>query len=141
MNGNTRLSVGAHVLSLLAGNQGGAPLTSEYIAGSVNTNPVVIRRVLGRLKKAGMVTSRGGAKGGWELIRPAASITLRSVLDATERAAPLLAMHRDAPNPNCEIGAGVQRALRGYYDAAEEALKASLGSVTIAQLLEDIRES
>jgi DNA-binding IscR family transcriptional regulator len=85
-----------------------------------------------------MVRSRGGAKGGWELIRPASSITLRMILEATG-APRLLAMHRDAPNPNCEVGAGVRRALRGYYDAAEEALRASLGGVTVAQVLESIR--
>jgi len=134
---NTQLTVGTHVLCLLA-ESAGQPMTSEYIAGSVNTNPVVIRRVLGHLRKAGIVRSRGGAKGGWELTQPADKITLRAVLEATTTAR-FLAMHRDAPNPNCDIGAAVQRALRGYYDAAEEALKASLGSVTIAQVLDSIR--
>jgi Rrf2 family protein len=139
MSVNTQLTVGVHVLCLLAGSPG-QPVTSEHIAGSVNTNPVVIRRVLGRLRKAGMVRSRGGAKGGWELIQPATSITLRTVMEATGPFG-LLGMHRDAPNPKCDIGAGVQQVLRGVYDKAETALRESLGRVTIADVLGAIREA
>ena len=136
---NTQLTVGIHVLCLLAGSPG-QPLTSEYIAGSVNTNPVVIRRVLGRLRNAHFVKSRGGAKGGWELIQPASSITLRAVLDATGPIE-LLAMRRDDLNPNCDVGAKVQRALRGVYHRAENALRETLGAVTIGDVLQEIRGS
>jgi Rrf2 family protein len=137
MSVNTQLTVAVHVLCLLAGGDG-QPMTSEWIASSVGTNPVVIRRVLGKLRIAGLVRSRGGAKGGWELLEPPARISLRRVLEATAPG-PLLALHRDSPNPNCEIGGGVQRALKQFYGAAEEALRAKLGGVSITEVLESIR--
>ena len=71
---NSKLTVGIHILTLLASSPGEAQ-TSEYIAGSVNTNPVVIRRLLGLLREAGIVESQGGHGGGWRLQRPAERIT------------------------------------------------------------------
>jgi DNA-binding IscR family transcriptional regulator len=64
---NCRFTVAIHVLCLLAA-QHPQPLTSEFIAGSVNTNPVVIRRLLGSLRRAGLVKSQPGVSGGWELV-------------------------------------------------------------------------
>ncbi|HEU0122373.1 MAG TPA: Rrf2 family transcriptional regulator [Bryobacteraceae bacterium] len=133
MNADTQLTVGIHILCLLA-SQPGERITSEWIAGSVNTNPVVVRRTLGKLRRAGLVRSANGKGGGWELLRPPESISLRELF-ALLRTAPVLAMHRDAPNPQCPIGAGIQRALPGYYRQAEEALASSLGTVTIADVL------
>jgi hypothetical protein len=57
MNVSTRFTIALHILTLLASSQGEA-LTSEYIAGSVNTNPVVVRRLLGLLRKQGFVSSQ-----------------------------------------------------------------------------------
>ena len=59
---SSKLTVGVHILTLLASSPG-EPLTSEYIAGSVNTNPVVIRRLLGLLREAGVVVIHGAAYG------------------------------------------------------------------------------
>jgi DNA-binding IscR family transcriptional regulator len=78
MNPSTRFTVALHVLTLLASTPGEA-LTSEYIAGSVNTNPVVARRLLGTLRKVGIVSSQPGNGGGWELAKNPAKLTLRDV--------------------------------------------------------------
>src|SRR6476619_2527243 len=67
---SSKLTVGVHILTLLASSPGES-LTSEYIAGSVHTNPVVILRLLGLLREAGIVESQGGLGGGWRLKRPA----------------------------------------------------------------------
>ena len=81
---SSRFSVAVHVLSLLAlPEQDGVLLTSERMAGSVNTNPVVIRRILGQLKKAGLVEVRP-ASGGTFLTRQPAAITLLEVYRAVE---------------------------------------------------------
>ena len=68
MNNSTRFAVAVHTLTLILQGQG-EPVTSEAIAGSVNTNPVVIRRVLGALRGADLVLSQGGNGGGWRLTR------------------------------------------------------------------------
>ena len=76
MNTNSRFAVAIHILTLLA-SQPDTILTSGEIACSVTTNPVVIRRVLGRLRQAGLVRSQAGLGGGWQLERLPEQITLQ----------------------------------------------------------------
>ncbi len=133
---NSRLTVAIHVLCLLA-CQRGDHLTSECIAGSVNTNPVVIRRLLATLRKAGLVRSQGGAAGGWELLRGPESITLLEVYKYVNPGA-VFAMHNKTPNPRCLIGKNIQRGLVGYFMQAQAGLERELGKVTIAQVLGDV---
>src|SRR5580704_4577357 len=99
---SSKLTVGVHILTLLASTPGQAQ-TSEYIAGSVNTNPVVIRRLLGLLREAGIVESQGGLGGGWRLKVPAERITLLDVLRAVEPKGEMIALHRSDPNPLCRV--------------------------------------
>jgi DNA-binding IscR family transcriptional regulator len=144
LNQDTQLTVAIHILCLLASSTDADPhhrLTSEVIAGSVNTNPVVIRRSLGKLRRAGMVTSQGGSKGGWELVRPASAINLRQVFEAVRTTPLLLALHRNSPNPKCEVGAGVTRALTDIYQQADIALVKNLERITIADVLAAIRSA
>ncbi|WP_052889964.1 Rrf2 family transcriptional regulator [Thermogemmatispora carboxidivorans] len=136
---DTRLAVAVHILTLLAQQSEEDPLTSEYIAGSVNTNPVFIRRVLGLLSRAGLVASQPGVGGGWRLQRDAASISLLDVYEAVG-AGPLLALHHRQPNPDCLIGRNIQRTLLHYFGEAEVAFKQMLARQTIAQVLERARE-
>lgn len=115
------------------------PLTSERIAGSVNTHPVFIRRILGQLGRAGLVASQTGAGGCWRLQRDAERITLLEVYRAiAER--PLLALHHSEPNPACLIGRNIQRSLTQYFGEAERAFEQVLARQTIAQVLESARE-
>ena len=67
---NSRFAVAIHTLLMLATKADG-PISSDYIAGSVGTNPVLIRRLMGDLRNAGLVDSRAGATGGFVLARPA----------------------------------------------------------------------
>ncbi|MBI2688054.1 MAG: Rrf2 family transcriptional regulator [Acidobacteria bacterium] len=136
MNQDTQLAISIHILCLLALSEG-ERTTSERIAGSVNTNPVVIRRTLGRLRRAGFVHSQNGIGGGWTLARPAKEITLRALMDVI-RTSPLLAMRREAPNPDCLVGSQIRPVLTGYYEKAEAALLERLGESTVADVVRDI---
>src|SRR5579885_1925959 len=98
MMSNSRFTVACHILTLLAQNPA-EPMTSEYIAASVNTNPVVIRRVLGTLRSAHLVMSQGGNGGGWRLASAPAAVTLRDVYRAVEDE-PLFPLHHREPNQN-----------------------------------------
>lgn len=133
---NRRYTVALHVLCLLA-HQSGEPLTSEFIAGSVNTNPVVIRQVLGLLRRAGLVTSRRGVAGGWRLAHPPSSITLARVYEVV-RPGSVFALHSREPNPRCPVGRGVQRGLLGHYRKAQAAMEAELARVTVEDVLDDV---
>ena len=126
------------MISLETRRSGGATLTSATLARSIQTNPVVIRRVLADLRRAGLVEARRGAGGGVSLARPAARISLRSVWEAVEGREPLIARHPSGPNPACPTGRCVADTLEELYGHAEAALKASLGKVTLAQLERDV---
>lgn len=130
---NSRFAVATHVLALLEQSRG-EPVTSEYIAGSVNTNPSLVRRLLGVLARAGLTTSQLGAGGGALLARPAAEITLGDVYRAVSEGGELFAMHRERPNPACPVGRNIQGVLERRLDAAERVLEAELDRTTIAAL-------
>jgi Rrf2 family protein len=136
MNPNQQFAVSIHVLTLLSAWPD-QPLTSEQIAESVNTHPVVIRRVMGQLRKQGLVESRPGASGGWKLSRAPGEIHLCSIYDALSRDS-LLGMHPH-PNAGCPIGAHIQPALEKVFSQAEQALHTSLSGFTVADVLDEVR--
>lgn len=139
MSANSRLTIAAHVLAWMELHQreGSEVATSEQIAGSVNTNPVVIRRLLGELRKAGLVSSRRGAGAGWVLACDLSDITLLQVHDAIG-SGPLFAMHRATPNQQCPVGFGIQPAMQDVYGRAEAAVRRELAKVTLADVLRGI---
>jgi len=133
---NTRFTVAIHVLTLLA-LCGPEAATSEFIAGSVNTNPVVIRRILAGLRAAKLVGSQGGPGGGWRLLKDPARISLRDVLLASGEAS-LFQLHGTDPNPACPVGRSIQSLLAVRFQSAREALEKDLEGTTIAQLLAEV---
>jgi Rrf2 family protein len=136
MSANSRMTVAIHVLSFLvaAERRRPDPVTSDRIAASVATNPVVIRRMLGLLRRAGLVVSRRGANAGWNLARPAHDITLLDVYRAVEEG-PLFGLHASPPNPNCYVVRGLKPALNRLYDGLETQLQRQLAKTTVAQVL------
>jgi Rrf2 family protein len=136
---STRFRVAVHVLTLLAHEQPRA-LTSEYIAGSVNTNPVVIRRVLRMLSRAGLVVSTEGARGGTKLARKPGEISLQDVHHAVDRAE-LFPMTRSEPNPRCPVGRSVQKVLGGHVDRLEAALQKQMSRTSVSDVLAGVRSA
>lgn len=137
MNVSTRFTVALHILTLLASTPGEA-LTSEYIAGSVNTNPVVVRRLLGTLRKVGIVSSQPGNGGGWELAKNPEKLTLRDVRQAVKEGSPF-SMHTQPPNPKCPVGRNIQQALGPVYDRAERVMEDDLSHTSILSLLHSVQ--
>ena len=133
---NSRFAVAVHTLTLIAQGEG-EPVASEYIAGSVNTNPSLVRRILSQLTRAGLTASQMGTGGGALLARPADRITLRDVYRAVDDGE-LFALHREQPNPACPVGRNIQALLETRIDAATQALEAELDRTTIADALTDV---
>lgn len=131
---NVRFAVAVHVLTLLAYAE--APCTSAFIANSVNTHPVVVRRILGALQRAGLVTGQTGPGGGFRITKAASRVKLSDVFLALEDgAAP--ASHQ--PNPQCPVGRQVKDLVAGVGQRAEKAFIASLAGQTIADLVREVR--
>ena len=137
---NSRFTVAVHLLALMSVGRercAGTALTSEIAAESVNTNPVVVRRILGSLRKAGLVSSHPGPTGGWLLLREPGTITLGDVYRAVEDEA-LFSMHHRPPNSRCEVGRNIQYTLEGYFGEAERAMLDKLAERTIADVVTDV---
>lgn len=130
----TRFAVAIHILLLLASGMAG-PATSLRLASSVNTNPVVVRRITGLLARAGLIRVRRGP-GGAVLSRPAEQITLGDVWAAINPGCqrPLLPIHTH-PDQRCPVGAGVQAVLGKAFLAAERAMHAELARTTLSGLV------
>lgn len=131
---SSRFTVAVHILSLVT-IENSTLCTSEWIAGSVNTNPVVIRRVMGKLKNAGLIQVRRGT-GGASLQKPLNEITLLDVYKAVEvvEEGELFQFH-EKPNPNCPVGANIQAVLELILNRAQEAMEKILDEVTMEELV------
>ncbi|WP_059413363.1 Rrf2 family transcriptional regulator [Cupriavidus basilensis] len=138
MTTSSRFAVAVHILTLLASAD--APLPSSLIAGSVGTNPALIRRLIGQLAEAGLVSTAMGSTGGASLARAAASITLLDVFRAVESTA-LIALHHSAPNPACMVGREITGALKHAADRAQAAMDGALAEITIAGMLADVERA
>lgn len=136
MAANSRLTIAVHALAwlALAQRRGRDLLTSEQVAESVHTNPVIIRRSLGDLRRAGLVTVRHGAGAGWSLARAPEEITLLDVYEAVEQE-PLFGMHRSEPNLECPVGRGIRPALGEVYGGLEQSLRQELARTSVADVL------
>ena len=134
---STRFSIGVHILSLLD-TMDGKRCSSKFIAGSVNTNPVIIRRLLRMLTQAGLINVERGTDGGAVLARPADKITMLDIYRAVGASdATLFHMH-ERTNPKCPVGANIQVALESTVDTAQQAMETVLAQQTLADITKDI---
>lgn len=131
---DSRLSGILHILLHMAEHPG--PLTSEQLAGAMNTNPVVVRRTLSGLRKRGYVSSEKGPGGGWQLTVDLASITLKDVYDAIGQPA-LLAIGNRSDNPACLVEKSVNASLDSAFRSAEQILLARLREITLQHVMDD----
>ena len=137
MKRNSRLSGVLHVLLHMAERNG--PMTSELLARAIDTNPVVIRRIMAGLRDHGYVRSEKGHGGGWTLARDLSEVTLRDVYTAIG-SPPLLSMGNRTESPGCLVEQEVNAALGGAFRDAEALLLSRLGEVTLASLSDALRD-
>lgn len=128
MAANSRFSVAVHALAMLAAHPD-EPHTSREIAGSVATNPVVIRRLLGQLTRAGLVESTHGAKGGFRLARPASKISLFDAYRAVEEGG-FFALPEKS-NAKCPIARRMKSVLDGVFARVESKVLPELKRTTL----------
>ncbi len=135
MRRDSRLSGVLHILLHMARQD--APATSEHLAKAMDTNPVVIRRIMAGLRDAGYVHAEKGRGGGWTLTSDLSKVTLRDVYHALGSPS-LLAIGNHTESPGCLVEQSVNAALSTAFDDAEALLLARLGDVTLAALLADV---
>jgi DNA-binding IscR family transcriptional regulator len=125
-----------HVLAVLGYKQG-AHVTSTLLAKSVNTNPVVIRRLMLALQRAQLIETRKGIGLGSRLSRSPARITLDQVFRAVEEEDPFI-LPRKKPNRACPVGNCIQIAISEVFASARRALEEDLAKTTLAAVLNTV---
>ena len=138
---NTRLAVALHILTVIELSAArGVPSTSELMAKSVNTNPVVIRRITGMLKRAGLVEVKAGV-GGASLRRKAESITWLDVYHAVKTSEDVALFHlHENPQQRCYIGKYIHETLEAPLSEAQKAMEDKLATFTLMDAVRPIAE-
>ena len=132
MKRNSRLSLALHTLSHMAGASDRLR-TSADIAEHAGTNPVVVRRVLGKLRQAGLLTSEKGHAGGWKLAKAAREISLADVYLALDERL-VAGEAQDAAPPACNTEAGLQSRVAEVLAEIEQTLVERLQETSIADV-------
>ena len=130
MKSNSQLSVALHALGHVAARKG-EPMTSEELAECAGTNPVVVRRILGRLREAHLVDSTRGRHGGWRLSQDPAAITLADI-HAALSPEPGARAHADH---DCGIAGRLERRLGEALQRADASMRKELDRTTLADLV------
>lgn len=135
----SRFTIAIHTLACIDYFADDYKVTSDFIAGSVGVNPVVIRKVLQQLKKAGLVDVRRGS-GGAYLARTPEDITVMDIYDAVEPTgrAELFKFH-EHPNPDCPVGSRIHAALDGRLQEAQDCMRTQLSTIKLSGIIDDIR--
>lgn len=133
----SRFTVAVHTLLAIHTFEGSDKTTSEFLAASVNVNPVVIRRILQSLKAAGMVEVRAGS-GGAHIAKPLEDITLYDVYRAVDCVEGELFHFHEHPNPDCPVGRNVHALLDGRLAAAQAAIENELRRTTLKDLADEL---
>lgn len=132
---STKLSVATHILVLI---QNGPPelVTSEYLAASINTNPVVVRRLMSQLKKAGLIYAAPGMSQN-RLAKPDDQISLYDIYQAVELEQEFFNIHKN-PNPDCLVGKNIQGVLEDQYQQVQQVMEEELKTITLAKVTKEI---
>ena len=132
----SRFTVAVHTLLVIYVYGKERKTTSEFIAASVNVNPVVIRRTLLSLKAAGMIEVRAGS--GASIIKDPGDITLYDVYAATDCVDGDLFHFHESPNPECRVGKNIHAVLGTHLADAQAALENELKKVSLADLVGEL---
>ncbi|GLU52233.1 RrF2 family transcriptional regulator [Dyadobacter frigoris] len=131
---NGRFAISVHILTLLA-SEPEQYCSSEYLSGSININPVLVRKELVNLRNHGLVISKEGKTGGSTLAKSAGLIAMSDIYDAV-REKQFLGKSINEPNPACTIGRQINQHLDDLYRESERALMQSLDKMTLAEFLQ-----
>ena len=137
MSTSSRFAVAVHVLTLMAWAED-EPLKSDHVAESVNTNPVVIRRMLCELAESKLVVSQSGAMGGSKLAREPEQITLLDIYQAVESRG-VFSLHRHPPNRHCPVGVNIGTVLNQVLDEVDTAVERVLANITIRDVVSRLK--
>lgn len=134
---SSRFTIAIHIFACIDTFENEYKLTSDFIAGSVNVNPVVIRRILQQLKAAGLVTVARGSGGG-SAAKPMDEITLLDIFNAVDCIENNQLFHfHENPNTDCPVGRNIHHSLDDKLNIIQSSLEQSMKNITVADVVRD----
>ena len=120
---SSRFTIAVHMLICMEVFKEEYKVTSEFLAGSIQVKPVMVRRLLQQLKKAGIIEVKRGS-GGATIARPLEQITLLDIYNAVEpiEEGKLFHFHEN-PNPHCPVGKNIHNILDTRLDFSKRNLQ------------------
>lgn len=137
---SSRFTIAIHIFSCIDTFEKDHKITSDFLAGSVNVNPVIIRKLLSQLKAAGLVNVQRGS-GGASIAKPLNQITFLDIYNAVEcvENGELFHFH-EKPNPECPVGRNIHRILDDRLQQVQKAMEWEMQKITLEDLIQDTRK-
>lgn len=139
MQFSSRFTIATHILLCIAMFENELKVTSNFLSGSINVNPVIIRNILGLLSSAGIIEIKSGV-GGAFLSKPSKEITLLDIFKAVEKEETLFHFHEN-PNPECPIGRTIHSVMDGKIETIQSAMENEMNDITLFQLLKEAKKN
>lgn len=132
----SRFTIAVHILSCVKYFEGQVPLTSEFLAGSIGVNPVVVRQIISKLKSAGIIFSRRG-RGGIRSAKNLEDVTLFDVYKVVEAVSDegLFRFHEN-PNPDCPVGRKIHDVLDDSLKEIQKAFEDSMKNINLGKIMD-----
>ena len=134
---NQQFTFAVHIMTAL-GFSAGEVIGSRRLAASVNTNPVVVRRLLLALRRARLIETFPGKHGGARLRKEPREISLMDVYDAVEPR-PVIPVNERKAFRKCRVSCSMKEIMNGVAQSTEAAVRKHLSSITLAELVRGIR--
>ena len=137
---SSRFTIAIHMLTCMETFKDDYKITSDFLSGSINVNPVIIRRLLSQLKDAGMIEVKRGT-GGAAIVKPVEEITFMGVYRAVECIEENTLFHfHENPNPDCLVGKNIHNILDDKLLRVQDAMERELKAITLADVMEDLEK-
>ncbi|MBB6372332.1 Rrf2 family transcriptional regulator [Chryseobacterium shigense] len=131
---NTRFATAIHIMTLLAKSPQ-EWLTSEWMAGSININPVMVRKEISVLREVGLIVSRQGKEGGSQLAKSAEQISISEIYRAVKNTE-VLGKKNQNPNPACSVGKEINNHLNTLFEETDKLVTQFLGDKSLKEFSE-----
>ena len=139
MQYSSRLTIATHILLCINQFSDEEKVTSNFLAGSIGVNPVIIRNVLLKLQNAELVATAAGI-GGSRLAKKPCDITMLDIFKAVENPEEALFHFHENPNPECKVGRTVHAVLDDRLALIQQAMEDSMQSVTLQSIIDDMEK-
>ena len=137
----SRFTIGVHIITALDYFKDMERVNSEFLAGSIGVNPVIVRTVISQLREAGILQTKRGSSGA-EIAKRLNEITLYDIYKAVGSVDMEGIFHfHEQPNPDCPVGRNIHRVLDQHLIDAQRAMEEKLRTTTLADIVEDTRKA